>query len=167
MRDQPFQSIKELDAYISGERIQCLECGRWFRALGAHLTSAHGMTHHDYREKWAIPRRYPLAGTATREILSSQIQDMIASGRLTYEHLPSAADASRGADRRRKMEIDDVRHRKIIAEKRPGDHHKLPPGAKRADGRNADRRREYQIAYRALKQGDPKPMQHYREKYQC
>lgn len=165
MRDRPFQTLDELDAYVGGPRIQCLECGRWFRGLATHLPRVHGMTHDDYREKWGIPKRYPLSGTVTREALSLQMQDQITSGRLTYDHLPSAVEAARRSGRRRKALVDDVRHRKLITEERPGDHHKLPPGAKRADGRDADRSREYQIAYRALKRGNPVHMQRYREKY--
>ncbi|SDJ88618.1 MucR family transcriptional regulator [Billgrantia gudaonensis] len=165
MRKEPFQSLEELDAYVGGPKIQCLECGRWFRGLATHLPRTHGMTHADYREKWGIPRRYPLTGTATRETLSQQMRDQIDAGVLTHDHLPDASQAARQAGRSRKRLVDDERHRRITAERRPGDHHRLPPGAKRADGRDADRRREYQIAYRALKRGDSEPMQRYRARY--
>jgi len=166
IRDRPFQTLDELDAYVDGPRIQCLECGRWFRGLATHLSRIHGITHDDYRKKWHIPKRYALSGTATREALSLQMQDLITSGRLTYDHLPSAVESARMSGRRRKSPVDNARHRRLISEQRPGDHHKFPPGAKRSDGRDADRKREYQIAYRALNQGDPAPMQHYRTKYQ-
>lgn len=166
MRDTPFSTLEELDAYVAQSRIECLECGRWFKALATHLPRTHGMTHDDYREKWQIPKRYPLSGTATREALSSQMQGMIASGRLTHDHLPAATEAARKNRNREKMSADKARHRRLVKERRPGDHHRLPPGAKRPDGRDADRKRAYQIAHRALKRGDPVPMQEYRAKYQ-
>ncbi|NIC05248.1 MucR family transcriptional regulator [Billgrantia bachuensis] len=165
MRHGPFVSLEELDAYVGGPKIQCLECGRWFRALATHLPRTHGMTHQDYREKWGIPQRYPLAGTATRETLSMQLRQQIDAGRFTYDHLPNATAAAREAGRNRKTPVDQARQSAMMAEQRPGDYHRLPPGAKRADGRDADRRREYQIAYRAEKHGDPEPMRRYREKY--
>lgn len=80
MRDQPFQTIDELAAYVGGHYIQCLECGRWFRGLASHLPRIHGMTHDAYREKWGIPAHYRLSGTATREALSSQMRDQIERG---------------------------------------------------------------------------------------
>lgn len=163
MRDRPFDSIEELDAYVAGEKIQCLECGRWFRALATHLPRTHGMTHDDYRDKWGIPRRYPLAGTSTRETLSTQMREQIDSGRITYHHLPQASDAAREVGRRRKQPVDDARHRQRVAEARPGDHSRLPPGEKRADGRDADRAREYQDAHRSQSNGNPRPMEAYRE----
>lgn len=42
------------------ERIRCLECGRWLRALGNHLRLTHGMTAAEYREVWGMRQRQPL-----------------------------------------------------------------------------------------------------------
>lgn len=165
MRDGPFTSLAELDAYIAGNMIECLECGRHFKSLATHIPRVHGMSHDDYRDKWGIPRRYPLAGQSTRAVLSNQMRDMIATGRVTHDHLPGAVEKSRDASRRRKSPVDAALQSTRVADCRPGDHHHLPPGAKRAGGRDADRAREYQRAYRALKNGDDGPMQRYREFY--
>lgn len=154
MREHPFETVDELDTYVGGPKIQCLECGRWFKSLATHLPRIHGMSHDDYREKWGIPRRYALSGTATRETLSRQIRDQIESGRLTYDHLPGAVDAARDAPRPCKSPADDARHRQLVAEIRPGDHSRLPPGAYTADGRDADRRRLQQQIRRAENAGD-------------
>ncbi|MBZ5486925.1 MucR family transcriptional regulator [Halomonas aquamarina] len=151
MRDKPFESIEELDSYIGGPQIQCLECGRWFKSLATHLSRIHGMSHSDYRQKWGIPKRYALAGTATREMLSAQMNDYIESGRLTHDHLDRAVEAARTAGRGEKTQIDLKLQSEMVASTRPGDHSKLPPGSKTADGRDADRRREYQQKYRATK----------------
>ncbi|MGO3056963.1 MAG: MucR family transcriptional regulator [Halomonas sp.] len=151
MRETPFETIKELDAYTGGPQIQCLECGQWFKSLATHLPRTHGISHNDYRQKWGIPKRFALAGTATREKLSEQMHSYIESGRLTYDHLDTAVDAARTAGRRAKTPIDKKRQSEMVASIRPGDHSKLPPGAKLADGRDAEKRREYQQQYRATK----------------
>lgn len=41
-------------------RIQCLECGRWYRALPSHLRRKHGLGDEDYRLKHRIPASSPL-----------------------------------------------------------------------------------------------------------
>jgi hypothetical protein len=42
------------------DRIKCLECGRWFRALPHHLIRSHGLSDEDYRFKFGIPVAIPL-----------------------------------------------------------------------------------------------------------
>lgn len=139
---------------MGGPQIQCLECGRWYRALATHLPRTHGMSHNDYREKWGIPRRYALAGTATRECLSEQMHDQIKSGHLTLNHLPSANLAAQHAARPRKMPVDRERQILMVTQRRPGDHAMLPPGAYRAAGRNAERHRLVQRIRRARDRGE-------------
>lgn len=41
--------------------IQCLECGRWYRALSAHLWLAHGIRPDDYRSRHGLRVHNPLA----------------------------------------------------------------------------------------------------------
>ncbi|WP_438454942.1 MucR family transcriptional regulator [Vreelandella venusta] len=187
MRDTPFETIGELEAYTGGPQIQCLECGKWFKSLATHLPRIHDMSHDDYRQKWGIPKRFALAGTATREKLSEQLKEAISKGEFTYDHLGSAIEASRLAGRGRKTPVDQKRQSEMVASIRPGDHSKLPPGEKTADGRDAENRRRYQqarrsqgrqlwqdspdrkkkglIAWRALQKGDPKPWFHYVAEY--
>src|SRR5437879_3202282 len=40
--------------------ITCLECGRTFKAVRRHLSSAHGLTPDGYRRKWHLAGDYPL-----------------------------------------------------------------------------------------------------------
>ena len=42
------------------DRIQCLECRRWYRALPTHLLRGHNMDDEDYRLKYGIPAGTPL-----------------------------------------------------------------------------------------------------------
>lgn len=48
------------DLVVGQERLSCLECGRQFKSLKLHLSSVHGLTAQDYRNKWArlCPRRW-------------------------------------------------------------------------------------------------------------
>lgn len=187
MRDKPFETIEELEAYTGGPQIQCLECGKWFKSLATHLPRIHGMSHNDYRQKWGIPKRFALAGTATREKLSEQMHGYIETGRLTHDHLDSAIEAARAAGRGQKAPVDLKRQSEMTAAIRPGDHSILPPGAKRADGRDADRarqsqqqrrsqekpkwsesperRKEANEAWQALQEGDPMPLFRYTIRY--
>lgn len=162
MRNTPFETIGELEAYTGGPQIQCLECGKWFKSLATHIPRIHGMSHDDYRQKWGIPKRFALAGTATREKLSEQLKEAISKGAFTYDHLDSAVEAARTAGRGRKAPIDQKRQSEMVAAIRPGDHSKLPTQAKTADGRDVLKRREYQQAYRAEKNGEKGALKRYR-----
>jgi uncharacterized protein YbaR (Trm112 family) len=42
------------------DRIQCRECGRWYRALPTHLLRTHDLDDEDYRLKYGIPVGLPL-----------------------------------------------------------------------------------------------------------
>lgn len=73
---------------------------------------------------------------------------MQAAGDLTYDHLPSAVDAARMAGRGERTQADlaaQAERARMI--KQP----QLPPGTRRADGRDADAAREYQRRYRDSK----------------
>jgi len=46
---------------VQRNKVICLECGKEFRQLSnAHLRS-HGLTIKEYRKKWGLPSRFPLA----------------------------------------------------------------------------------------------------------
>lgn len=146
-----FNSIDEIAAYLNNDEIACLECGKKFKSLGNHLRKIHYITCDDYREKHGLPALTPLAGKHTRQLRSEIIKQAIESGNLNYEHLPRATEIARTIDKRKKTDVSKNEHRQLIAKLRPGDHGRLPPGAKRRDGRDADRAREYQRVYRAKK----------------
>lgn len=53
--NEPFASREELDEYLSGDKIQCLICGREFPCqLGQHIR-VHRMTRQEYKKKYNIP----------------------------------------------------------------------------------------------------------------
>lgn len=52
---------------IEVDRIKCMECGRWFRALPRHLAKSHGLTCDEYRVKFKIPASVALVCEAWSE----------------------------------------------------------------------------------------------------
>lgn len=60
-----FKTPKEVKDYASGEKIACLECGKYFSMLCTHLPK-HGMGEKEYREKYNIPPSIKLVGSVVR-----------------------------------------------------------------------------------------------------
>jgi predicted transcriptional regulator/predicted RNA-binding Zn-ribbon protein involved in translation (DUF1610 family) len=66
-----FKTMGEVKAYLSGEKIQCLLCGKVFKMLGAHLVKSHGMDADGYRDHFGIPSTFGLSGTLTHSRFSA------------------------------------------------------------------------------------------------
>ncbi len=82
-KEGKFKTMAEVEAYISGEKIQCLLCGKWFKLLGAtHLNRIHEITLDDYRERYGIPWKAGLAGKSTRKKYSIKAKIQLAEGQL-------------------------------------------------------------------------------------
>lgn len=61
---------------VFNDHIVCLECGKNFRVLKRHLETDHQMTTDQYRERYNLPRDYPLVApeyAETRSRLAKQI----------------------------------------------------------------------------------------------
>tara|TARA_B100000315_G_scaffold229013_1_gene238282 strand:+ start:383 stop:787 length:405 start_codon:yes stop_codon:yes gene_type:complete len=56
-RLQPAISVKKS---IMPDFIVCLEDGKKLKMLKRHLKTAYNMTPEEYREKWGLPRDYPM-----------------------------------------------------------------------------------------------------------
>ncbi len=67
---KPFRNVTAVREYLSAERIQCLLCGKRFKSLGQHLSSAHQMAKLEYQRKFRIPRTYALSCPALSNRLS-------------------------------------------------------------------------------------------------
>lgn len=134
---------------MTDDLIRCLECGRMFRQIGSHLTRAHGISAADYRQKHGLPARHSLASAAYRAAQAEATSRRIADGSLRPDPI-AASEAARTAGRGQRTAEDLARQADIArAIPRP----QLPPGAKRADGRDADRAREVQRLRRAARRG--------------
>ena len=77
--NKPFDTIQEVDDYLSGDKIRCLICGRKYKALGIHISQKHRMDVDDYRSRFGIPWTYGLVCKSTREIQREQ-------GKALYKH---------------------------------------------------------------------------------
>ncbi len=70
---KPAVSIKKS---ISDDAIICLECGKSMKMLKRHLSTEHGLTPEEYRERWNLPSTYPMVApnyAATRQALAKKI----------------------------------------------------------------------------------------------
>jgi predicted transcriptional regulator len=52
-------------------RIQCLECGRWYRGLGNHLRNAHEITVDEYKADHGLPASRGLVPQELRETMAA------------------------------------------------------------------------------------------------
>jgi hypothetical protein len=69
----PFTTLQEVREYVSGNRIQCLCCGRWFKRLQRLHLQLHGMTADDYRQRFGIPWNTSLTSAPSRGLSSSKM----------------------------------------------------------------------------------------------
>lgn len=61
---------------VFDDHIVCLECGKSFRVLKRHLETDHKMSTDQYRQRFSLPREYPLVApeyAETRSKLAKQI----------------------------------------------------------------------------------------------
>jgi hypothetical protein len=138
-------SKADVEAYLNHDKIKCLECGKLYSFLPVHINRMHQLTAEAYRLKHNLPAGTPLAGLSYRQVQRDKLNRMIKDGVITYDHLPQAVENAMGAKRANRTSYDleaQARIAKNIV------HERLPGGAKRADGRDADKAREYQQKYR-------------------
>ena len=72
-KPEPAVPIKQS---VKPEYIVCLEDGKKNKMLKRHLKARHNMTPAEYRERWELPRDYPLVApnyAATRSKLAKKI----------------------------------------------------------------------------------------------
>jgi len=70
---EPFQTMDEIRAYVSGNRIQCLVCGKYFRRLQFKHLTVHDMTADDYREAFGIPWNTSLTSAPSRDATGNKM----------------------------------------------------------------------------------------------
>jgi predicted transcriptional regulator len=56
-KPQPIVSVKKS---VTPDYIICLEDGKQLKMLKRHLKTAYNMTPEEYRERWNLPRDYPM-----------------------------------------------------------------------------------------------------------
>ena len=63
-KESIFSTLEEVRAYLAGDRICCLLCGRWFKALTSHLM-LHDTNAAEYKLRYGIPWTYGLDSAET------------------------------------------------------------------------------------------------------
>jgi hypothetical protein len=66
MTNKPFQTMREVDEYLSRNAIECLICGVSFQRLNSHLQRVHNTHPDDYRRQFGIPFCRALASAHSR-----------------------------------------------------------------------------------------------------
>jgi predicted transcriptional regulator len=70
------QPAVEVRRSVLADHIVCLDCGKHFSMLRRHLMTDHKLTPEQYRQRWELPRSYPLVApnyAKTRSALAKKI----------------------------------------------------------------------------------------------
>lgn len=78
-----FTTKAEIDDYLAEDSVECLECGKYFRNVGAHVRRGHHMTAREYKIDHGIPVWRGLVGTKTRKALSKNAVTMHKAGKIS------------------------------------------------------------------------------------
>ena len=73
LKSPPAVPIKQS---LRNEAVICLDCGKSFSMLKRHLMTDHKLTTQQYRERWGLPRDYPMVApdyAKTRSRLAKKI----------------------------------------------------------------------------------------------
>lgn len=73
---EPLKPAVPIRTSVHDEFIVCLENGKRFKSLKRHLFTAYGLTPEQYRDRWGLPKTYPMVAPAyaqTRSSLARQI----------------------------------------------------------------------------------------------
>lgn len=73
---EPQKPAVPLRRSVQQDHLVCLEDGTKVKTLKRHLQSAHGITPQQYREKWGLPRDYPMTAPAYSERRSQMARDL-------------------------------------------------------------------------------------------
>ncbi len=49
---------------MRADHLTCLDCGKQFSMLKRHLRTDHQLTPQEYRQRWELPRSYPMVASA-------------------------------------------------------------------------------------------------------
>lgn len=77
-------------ASVKPDYIICLEDGKKMKMLKRHLMTAYGMTPEEYREKWGLPKDYPMVAPNYAEA-RRQLAMKIGLGTKTAKRGPAAS----------------------------------------------------------------------------
>ena len=73
---EPPKPVVSVKKSVTPDYIVCLEDGKRFKSLKRHLRTQYNLSPDQYRDKWGLPRDYPMVApnyAATRSRLAMQI----------------------------------------------------------------------------------------------
>ena len=73
---QPQEAAVPVNKSITDDYIICLEDGKKLKMLRRYLRSHYNMSPDDYREKWGLPKDYPMVAPSYSEKRSSLAKDI-------------------------------------------------------------------------------------------
>ena len=74
--EKPREPAVPIRRSVQSDHIVCLEDGKHFKSLKRHLVTEHNMSPQDYRQKWGLPRDYPMVApnyAASRSEMAKRI----------------------------------------------------------------------------------------------
>jgi hypothetical protein len=80
LASKPFTSKEDVANYFSGNKIQCLICGKWFCTLATHIVKMHRVTVDDYKEMYGLPWGHGLVADDTRKKSADSLKRRINEG---------------------------------------------------------------------------------------
>lgn len=104
-----FKTLEEVELYLGGNTIVCLECGNDYKSLANHINRSHnGLSPIDYRAKYNIPYGRPLISRTEFERMSrvmvNRLKDFDEKKKL-IENGRKGADVVRGQKSKRKNSV--------------------------------------------------------------
>ena len=72
---------EQIEYYFKGDKIQCLICEKWFKALGPHLLT-HGYNVDKYKEMFGLPWSRGLVGCKTADKFRDNAETLRVEGKL-------------------------------------------------------------------------------------
>jgi predicted transcriptional regulator len=73
---EPPQPKVPVKKSVTNDYIVCLEDGKRFKSLKRHLHSEHGLSPQEYRDKWSLPKEYPMVAPAYADARSNLAKTM-------------------------------------------------------------------------------------------
>lgn len=59
-KEEPREPAVSIRASVKPDKVTCLDCGRQMKMLKRHISTEHGLTPQEYRERWNLPADHPL-----------------------------------------------------------------------------------------------------------
>ena len=125
MSAEPFQTMDDVNEYLSGTRIECLVCGKRFHCLTHQHLQLHGLSLDEYRVKFGIPYRRSLTSADLRDrfrarVTPESIEILLDARARHFDVAPrgrvrDAAGAAETAGRHRSLEEERSRDSTHIA----------------------------------------------------